>query len=125
MHVSTDIAGEFVETSLAITPAETTSYLDLEVDLSGRSLTLVKNPQNCAETTGTTHCRSTAMLQNDISQFTVVNGSLYIGGLPDVTPYIRSKIESAAGFRGCLGVNNFWQYPVKSFMLTVFENIHD
>ena len=35
----------------------------------------------------------------------VLDGSLYIGGLPQLTPFIRSKLHTIKYFRGCLGVS--------------------
>ena len=35
----------------------------------------------------------------------VLDGSLYIGGLPQLTPFIRSKLHTINYYRGCLGVS--------------------
>ena len=94
-----------MKASLTISPSETASYLDLKVELSGISLTLIKDPATCPTQGSSTHCQSTTMLDNRVQQIAVVNGSLYIGGLPEVTPYVRSKIATLSGFRGCLGVS--------------------
>ena len=36
----------------------------------------------------------------------MLDGSLYIGGLPRLTPFIRSKLHTVSYYRGCLGVSN-------------------
>ncbi len=34
-----------------------------------------------------------------------LDGPVYIGGVPQWTPYMRTKAKSTSGFTGCLGVS--------------------
>ena len=34
----------------------------------------------------------------------MASGVMYLGGVPEVTPYVRSRLKATDGFRGCLGV---------------------
>ena len=43
--------------------------------------------------------------QNLIGQELYLNEGLYIGGLPERTPYLRSKLSTFKGFTGCFGVS--------------------
>ena len=43
--------------------------------------------------------------QNLIGQELYLNEGLYIGGVPEITPYLRSKLSTFKGFTGCFGVS--------------------
>ncbi|WAR30635.1 LOW QUALITY PROTEIN: FBP1-like protein [Mya arenaria] len=50
-----------------------------------------------------------ALKSSVIGQKIILNESLYIGGLPQMTAYLRSKVQTLPGFTGCIGnlsINN-------------------
>ena len=45
-------------------------------------------------------------LKSDLeAQQIVLNENVYIGGVSNVSPYIRSKLKTMAHFTGCIGVS--------------------
>lgn len=52
-----------------------------------------------------------------------LSGPLYFGGVADITPYIRSKLNTGDGFVGCLGVRHFDRVSEWVSNLSFFELI--
>ena len=50
-------------------------------------------------------CYSSAVTTSGAAGNITLNGPIYVGDVPQFTPYIRSQVTSVEGFRGCLGVS--------------------
>ncbi len=49
---------------------------------------------------------SIVALATTTNRTATLNDVLYIGGVPSVSPFVRSKLTTTRGFQGCLGVRN-------------------
>ena len=103
---STDFGLETVTVSLPIIPDQN-NIIDsvATVSLIPGQLTLTVVGNNCRPS-----CSATASASTQVQ--VLLNTGLYLGGVQNVTPYIRSKVQTMAGFRGCLGVRTESQMDI-------------
>lgn len=107
LFVSQDFTGMTVSHTLDLSLVnKTTSHTELNKRLSHTVRIAISGARteimvdNCV----TGPCNVT--LKSDLeAQQIVLNENVYIGGVSNVSPYIRSKLKTMAHFTGCIGVS--------------------
>jgi len=104
LRVSAEVHSETVVINLPLTTSPSGALEDrILVYIDPLSLRVTQNTVECitlgclSSTTPLTPLSSNSSLSLD--------GSVYIGGVPQWTEYMRAKAKSTTGFRGCLGVS--------------------
>jgi len=86
--------------TLSLVPLDGVYSADVQVSLTSTTLQLVINSATC---NGGTHCLAVDRASSTGGEIHL-NGQVYVGNVPDMTPYLRSKLKTLQGFAGCLGV---------------------
>ena len=100
ISVSTDVGQQPLSAQLTI-PADIHLLYTAHVTVLVTMTTLSISRAPCVP--GLLQCEVTATVQPG-GEVIDIAGTLYIGGVPEFTPYVSSKFKSREGFRGCLGV---------------------
>ena len=101
--MSTDIGAQPVEAQLTIPANSDRLYIStVVVTITSRNVTIQRDVTSCVERLVPCSVTETVPLEGDVIS---LQGTLYVGGVPEFTPYIRSKFRTTEGFRGCLGVS--------------------
>ena len=78
-------------------------------DLTGHAVHVTITTTQTVVTLETESCMlgpcQVMLRQNLIGQELYLNEGLYIGGVPEESPYLRSKLSTFKGFIGCFGVS--------------------
>ena len=105
IRASVSFGAETVAVSLPIPPSPGGILsANISIAIGQGRLEVSRDENNCDKVDGLCSVNKTAEVD---SGNVVLDGSLYIGGVPQLTPFIRSKLKTTDGYRGCLGVSLF------------------
>lgn len=76
--------------------------LTVDVAMTTLMTSVTFNPHECD---GNDSCTVTLSAPENATELNL-DGALYVGGVTDVTAYMRSKLTTVEGFTGCLGVSH-------------------
>ena len=114
-----------VETLVVTFPAFTPQYrrayaANVTITVSGQEMVVTLIDTNRCHTTA--GCSATEFAAPSSSAMGALHPStLTLGGVPILTPYIRSKTATTANFRGCIGVKFFSQLLQPSHYILSFD----
>ena len=100
MVVSQNLNGETLVGNTFVSSANELTGHDVHVTIATTHTNVILETDSCMLGV----CQVT-LRQNQIGQELYLNEGLYIGGIPDVIPYLRSKLSTFKGFTGCFGVS--------------------
>ncbi len=105
LYASSDIGAETVSAAIRLTTVNTFYDASIWLSTSVQRLELLLDPSTC---NGEPHCLSTAtpLKQDEDAVSFQGGGPAYVGRVPQLNAYIRSRLKTLEGFRGCLGVSN-------------------
>ena len=125
LRVSASVGVEtLVVTFLAFTPRYRRAYAaNVTISVSGQKMVVTLVDTNRCHTTA--GCSATEFAAPASSAMGGLHPStLTLGGVPILTPYIRSKTTTTANFRGCIGVKFFSQLLSPSHYILSFDISH-
>ena len=102
LYVSVDFRMKLYSISSPVSPKIQLYEGDIYIEVTRHNLTVILSDGLCNQDI-------TCMMYTnfDESYSTLdISEALYVGGVSKMTPYIRSKLKTTAGFKGCLGVRN-------------------
>lgn len=106
LRVTASLGFETLISELPLNVSPLTGMMDSKflIQLGQGYLNVTINPLTCNEGPD---CFSSIKVEQDSNALAEVNldEDLFVGNIPELTPYIRSKIISTSGLRGCLGVS--------------------
>ena len=110
IHASATIGAETITTKLKVkATGQSMMTAMMSISLNSTHLTITSNASTCAGGAG---CFASG--RASVAGFTDLDGPVFFGGLGSVSAYMRSKLQTTKGFRGCLGVRILDTY---SFLL--------
>ena len=125
LQVSASVGDEtLVVTFPAFTPRYRRAYAaNVTITVSGQELVVTLVDTNrCHTTLGCSAREFAAPASSPMGA--LYPSTLTLGGVPILTPYIRSKTTTTANFRGCIGVNFFFQLLQPSHYILPFNVFH-
>ena len=106
-----------LQMALPVSPLDGIASADILMRFGNGYLNVTRDVTTCDLSP---RCFVSTKVEEELNVFArlYLNGAFYVGNLPTLTPYARSKLVNTQGFRGCLGVWFFFFWH--NFHLLVF-----